>query len=190
MYVARLDRIVLSVVWLHNLKHQTDLVIDVPNTATTTTSLTESARRTNILFVELDGPPILHILYASFITTQAYELKESIMSTYRLVFSLKTNQYRTKLQVWDQLSNIGPKAWTPLILHPCVKAAVISALLVIKTTSALILSTRVNVSLTISGRPCRCVSHNTTLGLETSFSLHSSPYVSFILLAIQKSLKQ
>ena len=56
-----LDRIVLCVVWLHNLKHQTeDLIMDVPNATTTTTTLTESARRTNVLLVELDRPPIPH----------------------------------------------------------------------------------------------------------------------------------
>ena len=52
-----LDRIVLCVVCLHNLKHQTDLIMDVPN-ATTSTTLTESERRTNVILVELDRPPI------------------------------------------------------------------------------------------------------------------------------------
>ena len=60
-----LDRIVLCVAWLHNLKHQTDLIMDVPNATTTTTTLTESARRTNVLLVELDRPPIPHSLACS-----------------------------------------------------------------------------------------------------------------------------
>ena len=44
------------------LKHQTDLIMDVPNATTTTTTLTESARRTNVLLVELDRPPICHMV--------------------------------------------------------------------------------------------------------------------------------
>ena len=50
-------------VWLHNLKYQTDLIMDVPKATTTSTTLTltESERRTNVLLVELDRPPIPHI---------------------------------------------------------------------------------------------------------------------------------
>jgi len=44
-----LDRVILCCVWLQNLKHQADIIMDIPNATTTTRTLNETGRRTNVI---------------------------------------------------------------------------------------------------------------------------------------------